>query len=245
MYPDYRLMQYPLEANMVLVPEKYRTESLIPAGELCPIDIDMAKSLYSAVISSDSDELVPNQPVSVTLNPGQQKDYKITNPQVSMLLRHLAMSIRLLYYSNRRTSSWKRTIIVEWDRTPKSSIGCFHLSLTWFMPAFTISSASLSLGRLRFSSYSLLDAVKVARSMSDKEFWRTIRPISLSIIFLQAYQMNESRCSFAHLLHVFIWIKHPNRQRAMWNMKQRHGRRWLRCCIAFPVWTLERYSMSR
>ncbi len=80
--PD-SVMHYPFEAGMILEPEKYRTEPLLPAGGLSARDKTWAKELYPAQGPSDSFpvlELLKSEPLQV--QPGQQRDLRLV-PQAT------------------------------------------------------------------------------------------------------------------------------------------------------------------
>ena len=72
------VMHYPFEAGMILEPEKYRTEPLIPAGGLSARDQTWVKQLYPAQGPADSLaelKLLQSEPLKV--QPGQQRDVRL------------------------------------------------------------------------------------------------------------------------------------------------------------------------
>jgi hypothetical protein len=76
-------MHYPFEAGMILVPEKYRSEPLVPAGGLSARDRTWARELYPTLGATESlPELGLLKSELLQVRPGQQRDLRLL-PQSS------------------------------------------------------------------------------------------------------------------------------------------------------------------
>lgn len=73
--PD-SVMHYPFEAGMISVPEKYRTQPLVPAGGLSPRDTTWVRTFYPP-LSATIPDLAPFTSVPMTLKPAEQRDFRI------------------------------------------------------------------------------------------------------------------------------------------------------------------------
>ena len=71
------IMHYPFEAGMILEPEEYKTNPLMPGPGLSTRDREWVKSFYPALRGDDYDELTPFQSVQATLNPGEQLNFHV------------------------------------------------------------------------------------------------------------------------------------------------------------------------
>jgi hypothetical protein len=71
------VMHYPFEAGMILNPEEYKTNSLIPGGGLSARDREWVKSFYPALSENDYDVLTPFRSVQTTLDPGEQLNFYV------------------------------------------------------------------------------------------------------------------------------------------------------------------------
>lgn len=76
------IMQYSFPAGLILEPDEYRTEPLIPDPGLSQTDIDTAKQFYPAPETPRVPELRPYEAHRIRLEPGQQLDFEI-RPQIS------------------------------------------------------------------------------------------------------------------------------------------------------------------
>jgi hypothetical protein len=76
------IMEYPFEAGLILVPVKYKTQPLQPAGGLSVVDLKICRDLYPAVpVPTSPAELVIGSPRDIVLRAGQQMEFQITNPK--------------------------------------------------------------------------------------------------------------------------------------------------------------------
>lgn len=79
--PD-SVMHYPFEAGLILRPEQYRTEPLIPAGGLSERDRTWIQTFYPPAEEDALPELKPFISQTLSIAPGQQRDFSI-RPEVS------------------------------------------------------------------------------------------------------------------------------------------------------------------
>lgn len=71
------IMHYPFEAGMILAPEGFRTQPLIPAPGLSARDEEWAKVFYPPLQPDDHSDLRPFESVSLSLGPGEQANFVI------------------------------------------------------------------------------------------------------------------------------------------------------------------------
>ncbi len=71
------VMHYQFDAGLILVPEKYRTQALVPAGNLSQRDIQWAKTFYPAEPDEDRPTLTPFESKWFDLKPAQQVDFTV------------------------------------------------------------------------------------------------------------------------------------------------------------------------
>lgn len=77
--PD-SIMHYPFEAGLILTPEKYLTQPLVPAGGLSPRDITWVRTFYPAIGEPALPELAPLVSTAVEAGPGKQSDFAVRPP---------------------------------------------------------------------------------------------------------------------------------------------------------------------
>lgn len=70
--PD-SIMHYAFPAGLILVPEKYKTAPLVPAGGLSARDTEWAKRWYSS--KQEYEEIKLDTPVPLSMKPGEQKNF--------------------------------------------------------------------------------------------------------------------------------------------------------------------------
>ena len=73
--PD-SIMHYPFDAGLILEPTRYRTEDLVPAGGLSPVDQDWVRTFYPPLTPQSDPTLKPFQSVRLRLGPGEQANFK-------------------------------------------------------------------------------------------------------------------------------------------------------------------------
>lgn len=77
--PD-SIMHYPFEAGLILRPEKFRTQPLVPVGGLSPRDITWVRTFYPAIGEAALPELAPLVSTAVEAGPGKQSDFVVHPP---------------------------------------------------------------------------------------------------------------------------------------------------------------------
>ena len=78
--PD-SIMQYPFPAGLILQPERYRTQPLIPKPGLSPTDVARTQALYPPIRDQDLPLLQPYQSRSIDVVPGSQVDFAVSPPE--------------------------------------------------------------------------------------------------------------------------------------------------------------------
>jgi hypothetical protein len=71
------IMHYPFEPGLIKEPAQYRTAGISPAGGLSDLDKTYVKRFYPPLSGSDLNELRPFQSVSLSLDPGEQRNFTI------------------------------------------------------------------------------------------------------------------------------------------------------------------------
>lgn len=74
--PD-SIMHYPFEAGLILKPEKYRTQPLVPAGGLSDRDVTWIKTFYPPGDAGGRRQLAPSQSQPLSIAAGQQVDFDV------------------------------------------------------------------------------------------------------------------------------------------------------------------------
>lgn len=74
--PD-SIMHYPFEAGLILQPERYRNEPLVPAGGLSPRDLTWVRTFYPPTDQQAMPELKPLNSEPLAVGPELQRDFAI------------------------------------------------------------------------------------------------------------------------------------------------------------------------
>lgn len=80
------IMHYQLPAGVILIPEQYQTQALIPAPGLSDIDKKEVRTFYPPQTNVQTPELIPFLSKYLDINPGQQLDFAI-KPDISRTYR--------------------------------------------------------------------------------------------------------------------------------------------------------------
>lgn len=72
--PD-SIMHYPFAAGLILQPEKYRSEPLVPAGDLSRADVEWVRRTYPSLSEVKLPVLGPLEPQRLQIGPGEQRDF--------------------------------------------------------------------------------------------------------------------------------------------------------------------------
>ncbi len=75
------VMHYPFEPGLILKPPEYAKNGLTPAGGLSARDRQWALQFYPSLSAAQVPLLEPFQSVSLTLDPGQQADFRVAPPE--------------------------------------------------------------------------------------------------------------------------------------------------------------------
>jgi DNA-directed RNA polymerase subunit RPC12/RpoP len=78
--PD-SIMHYAFPAGLIVVPEKYKTEPLRPAGGISDWDRNWMKTFYPPLTPQNFEPIQLNTPVPLDLNPGEQKNFTFAPPE--------------------------------------------------------------------------------------------------------------------------------------------------------------------
>jgi hypothetical protein len=73
------VMHYEFEAGLIQVPEQYRTQPLVPQGNLSPRDVEWVRHFYPSDAAASA-ELVPFQSRPLHLDPAEQADFVVHPP---------------------------------------------------------------------------------------------------------------------------------------------------------------------
>jgi hypothetical protein len=71
------IMHYPFEEGLILEPSEFRTQDLVPAPGLSPMDIEWARHFYPSLTENDYRELKPFRFVRASLDPGEQVNFYV------------------------------------------------------------------------------------------------------------------------------------------------------------------------